>query len=276
MGEGSDAALGRRGFIGKFGMGFVGIGALAGCAGTAPPQVASGGAPCAAPTRLLDLSHPITGDFSIGSPPRFWLEAVDGSGKDAGMLLNRLSIVEHTGTHLDAPSHFDAAATDVSQIPLDDLVVPLAVLDMREEAAATTNFSLTPAHIESWEAVHGRLPDGGCLALWTGFDVVDAMRRFGARQPLDDLGMTGIAPETSDWLTGHRNLKGVAVDSLTLDSRDHTPAYPFHKSWLRDGRWGIEAIANLGSVPATGATLVVGLPPIAGATGMPVRAFAMI
>jgi kynurenine formamidase len=45
---------------------------------------------------------------------------------------------------------------------------------------------------------------------------------------------------------------------------------------LPSGRFGIENIANLDKVPASGATLVVGAPKIKGGTGGPARIFAMV
>jgi kynurenine formamidase len=47
-------------------------------------------------------------------------------------------------------------------------------------------------------------------------------------------------------------------------------------TWLPSGRWGLENVANLDRVPAVGATLVVGLAKVKGATGGPARLFALI
>ena len=72
-----------------------------------------------------------------------------------------------------------------------------------------------------------------------------------------------------------RGVAGVAVDTLSLDhgsSRD----FAFHLAWLGAGRWGLECAANLGALPPTGATIVVGVPRIAGGTGGPGRALALL
>jgi len=37
-------------------------------------------------------------------------------------------------------------------------------------------------------------------------------------------------------------------------------AFLVHYTWLRSVRWGVEAVANLGALPATGAILVLGGP----------------
>ena len=72
-----------------------------------------------------------------------------------------------------------------------------------------------------------------------------------------------------------RRAAGVAVDTLSLDhggSRD----FGFHLAWLGAGRWGLECTANLGLLPPTGATIVAGAPRIAGGTGGPGRALALL
>ncbi|MBV1686236.1 hypothetical protein KRR38_00760 [Novosphingobium sp. G106] len=62
---------------------------------------------------------------------------------------------------------------------------------------------------------------------------------------------------------------------MNIDSGENVPSYPFHQQWLATGGWGIEGLVNLGSVPPKGAILIVGVPPIESATGMPLRAIAM-
>ncbi len=72
-----------------------------------------------------------------------------------------------------------------------------------------------------------------------------------------------------------RKVVGLAVDTLSLDhgaSKD----FKTHLTWLPSGRWGLENVANLDRVPAAGATLVVGLAKVKGATGGPARLLALI
>ncbi len=84
----------------------------------------------------------------------------------------------------------------------------------------------------------------------------------------------GFRPDTAPLLL-ERGVAGVAVDTLSLDhgsSRD----FGFHLAWLGAGRWGLECAANLGALPPTGATIVAGAPRIAGGTGGPGRALALL
>ena len=70
-------------------------------------------------------------------------------------------------------------------------------------------------------------------------------------------------------------MAGLAVDTMSLDpglSKD----FKVHYAWLPSGRWGLENVANLDKVPATGATLVVGIPKVKDATGGPSRLMALV
>jgi hypothetical protein len=61
-------------------------------------------------------------------------------------------------------------------------------------------------------------------------------------------------------------------------SLDNGPSKDFkvHRTWLPAGRWGLENVANLDKVPASGATLVVGVAKVKGATGGPARLIALV
>ncbi len=267
----------------RLALGGLGLAALASAAGSSsgaqakPVQPGEGSVRIGSHDfRIVDLTHKLTEAFSWGmDPPRLAMEGIDGSGKDAGMHLNRLSLVEHTGTHIDAPSHFGEGGADLADIPLQDLAVPLVVVDARERARSDGNFALSLKDLQEWEGLNGPIPLGCCVALWSGIDPLEEFQRVKDSGGIADLRAPGFAPATADWLAQARKVKGVAVDSMTLDNKRQIPSYPFHRKWLRDGRWGIEGIANLNQVPATGALLIAGAAPIKGATGMPIRAIAI-
>jgi kynurenine formamidase len=188
--------------------------------------------------------------------------------------MNRLCIVEHTGTHLDAPRHFDAAGKSVGDLGIADLVVPLVVIDLRDKCAADRDARVEPEDILRWERRHGRLPSGTCVAMLSGWQPLAEVARYMQLPPADRGKSPGFG-EAAGALLMDRGVRGIAVDTLSLDPGGEMPAYPLHRRWLRSGRWGLEAIANLDRVPAEGATLFVGAPPIADATGTPVRAIAL-
>ena len=101
--------------------------------------------------------------------------------------------------------------------------------------------------------------------------------KFTGRDAAGNNHVPGFHGETAHMLL-ERNVKGIGVDTLSLDTGLETRAgeFPVHYGWLGAGRWGIEALANLDILPPKGATLVLGAPKVQGATGGPTRAFALL
>lgn len=222
---------------------------------------------------IVDLTHRLTRAFAF-TPGRLTMEPVEGSGTAAGMRLNRLSIVEHTGTHLDAPRHFSPEGRSVGDLPITDLVVPLAVIDIRAKRQLDRDARVEPEDLAAWEKRHGGFPAGCCIAMLSGWDPLAEMSRFAALPPEERHKSPGFSQAAVDLLL-KRDVRGIAVDTLSLDAGRAMPAYPVHQSWLRSGRWGLEAVANLDHAPPSGAIVFVGAPPVADATGIPIRAMAL-
>jgi kynurenine formamidase len=227
---------------------------------------------------VVDLTHRLTSDFNVTpGRPRIAMDPIVGSGYDAGMNLNRLLLVEHTGTHIDAPRHFDNGGRSLGEIPIGDLVVPLAVIDIRAAVAADPDAALMPEDVLCWERKWGKLPAGCCVAIQTGFDVAAAHAKAAASGATASgaLRMPGFSPEVCEMLIRERDVKGIALELGSLDRGSNVPSYPVHRRWLRSGRWGLEMLTNLDAVPPSGAILIVGAAPIKDATGIPIRAFAL-
>ena len=72
--------------------------------------------------------------------------------------LKQITYWEHVGTHMDAPSHFSEGST-VDEIPAEDLVLPLAVVDIKAHAHSDPLARLTMKDIQKWESKHGLIPE---------------------------------------------------------------------------------------------------------------------
>jgi kynurenine formamidase len=84
----------------------------------------------------------------------------------------------------------------------------------------------------------------------------------------------GFATSATNMLL-EMGVAAIAVDTLSLDP-GNSADFAVHYSWLPAGRYGIENVANLDQVPATGATVFVGAPKHAGGTGGPARVLAVV
>jgi kynurenine formamidase len=225
--------------------------------------------------RVIDLTHTLGPAFPLYRPEFFTLEQARRRGPDQYNAY-RWHLYEHIGTHLDAPLHFsDGLSADL--IPAERLVGPLVIVDIRARAAADPNAALTPADLRAWEDRHGRIPEGAIVALYSGWDafVGDAQRFLGRGNPDGRIHMPGFHVETVQFLQEERSVHGIVTDTYNLDiSQVH--GFPAHHYWLGHGKWGVENVANLGLLPPSGATVVVGGPKIAGCTGGPSRVLALL
>ena len=247
--------------------------------------VAAGAAAAAAPrlhaaeprsfSRVLDLTHAIGPDFpTYDGGSNLEIETLVTLAKD-GYNMKRWLLVEHTGTHMDAPIHFGDGVQSADQIPLEHLVVPLVVVDIRAKAEADADAQVTPDDLQAFEAAHGPIPDGACVAMLSGWDARAGGPEFRNADGDGVMHFPGFHVEAAQYLMGERNAVGIAVDTLSLD-HGKSADFATHYAWLPTNRWGLEAVANLAELPATGATLVVGGPKIKGATGGPTRVLALL
>jgi kynurenine formamidase len=225
-------------------------------------------------TGIQDMTHELSTDFpTFTGEQQFWLEPHYDFLKD-GYNLNYLRFDEHTGTHIDAPLHFSADGRSVAEIPVGDLVVPLCVVDIRQRAAENADTQLTPDDLLEWTGRHGPLPQKACVAMLSGWQIHSESTKFRNTGSDGQMHFPGFHLETVQMLL-ETDAAGIAVDTLSLDP-GNSQDFPVHAAWLPQGRWGLEAIANLDQVPQAGATLVVGAPKHRGGSGGPARVFAMI
>ncbi|MEI5680269.1 MULTISPECIES: cyclase family protein [unclassified Mesorhizobium] len=239
-----------------------------------------GKAALAAPTSFsetVDLSHALFEGFPTFSGEKwFTVENIVNFAKDK-VNLNRWTLVEHSGTHMDAPIHFSADGMSADMIPISDLIVPAAVINIAARAAENADTALTPDDIKAWEARNGRLPDGCCVIMNSGWHKLVGDAKFAGRDAEGKNHTPGFHIETVQMLIAERNVKGIGVDTLSLDTGLNSGgAFPVHYEWLGSGRWGVEAVANLDAIPESGAQLFLGIPKVKGATGGPTRVIALL
>lgn len=85
---------------------------------------------------IVDLSHPLDPQqMSIypGDPPLVCSPCATIS-KD-GYSVHNISLGSHTGTHIDAPSHFVENGATIDQVPMSKLVGPALVVDVSHRQA---------------------------------------------------------------------------------------------------------------------------------------------
>lgn len=226
-------------------------------------------------SRVVDLTHAMGPDFpTYFGAVQLEIEDLATLAND-GFNMKRWTVVEHTGTHMDAPFHFSADQASADLIPIENLVVPLAVVDIRAKAAPNPDAQLTLDDLRAWEAQNGPIPAGACVAMLSGWEEHLASDKFRNADGDGVMHFPGFHIEAIEFLLEERAVHGIAVDTLSLDF-GASPDFAVHYRWLPAGRWGMESVANLGQLPAKGATIVAGGPKIKGATGGPSRVIALV
>src|SRR6202158_5047130 len=121
-------------------------------------------------TRVLDLSYAINGKLvPWPGDEKFFEATVHASLEKNGYFTRSFWMLEHYGTHLDAPAHFPPGKTTVDQIPAKQFFGPAVVLDVSEEGAKNVDYQAPAARVEGWEKKHGRISEGSIVLLRTGW-----------------------------------------------------------------------------------------------------------
>jgi kynurenine formamidase len=227
---------------------------------------------------LVDLSWPLNRESAYwpGEQYRpFELHTIATLEKD-GVLSKAFSSPEHLGTHLDAPNHFEAGKPSVDQIPARDLFGPGVVIDVSGPASADANYLVSLDDVKKFEADHGPIPAGAIVLANTGWARFwKQPDRYQGRDVRDQLHFPGFAPEAVEFLIKERSVRGVGLDTLSVDpglSRD----FPVHHLLGKAERFGLENLAQLDKLPSKDFYVFVAPIKIETGSGGPARVFAIL
>ncbi len=271
--ESVERTLSRRGFLTTAGA------AVAAAAASGAGAAAAVDAPVRLSKGFRDV-HDLTHTFSPALPvfPAFkpvQIRPKFSSAKD-GFFANEITFDEHTGTHMDAPVHFVPNASTADRIDPGRLIAPLAVVSIADRAAKDADATLAVDDVLAWERRHGRLPPGAFVAMHSGWDArIGSVDRFLNKDAKGTMHAPGFSEEVARFLAHDRDVVGAGVDTLSLDAAQ-VERFVAHLAWLGAGKYAVELLANLTQVPPSGATIIIGAPKHAGASGGPVRVLAVV
>ena len=234
------------------------------------------------PAKVVDLTYPF-GAETIYWPTakRFALETVQEGDTPGGYWYeaNNYAAAEHGGTHMDAPVHFARGGATADQVPVTAGIGPLVRVDVSAQAAQDADYRLSRADLAAWEQAHGRIPKGAIVVMYSGWGArwPDKKRYLGTDVAGDvaNLHFPGFSREAAEFLVRERDINGIGVDTPSIDYGPSTD-FIVHRVINGAGKPGFENVAHLDTVPASGATLVALPMPIAGGSGGPTRAIAIL
>ena len=209
--------------------------------------------------RIVDLSQHYDDEMPIfpGLPqPSFRPIA---RVEEDGYAMSDYHLLNHIGTHVDAPSHQIAGGDSLDDIALERLVTEAVTLDVSGREPGPVGVGELEPHLDKIRAGdivflfsnNGR--HWGTEAYWTGWSYPDAE----ASRALIDKGISAI---------GFDGPSADPVDSTTFD---------LHRIWLGAGRLIIENATNLDQLPERTPVIVAPLK-VRAANGAPVRIFAFV
>ncbi len=229
--------------------------------------------------RWVDLTH----SFEPGIPhyvafPDETREVVTTVEAD-GFLVHRYSHVGQWGTHIDPPSHFIAGGRTLDEIPVEDMLLPLVVLDARELVTANPDYVVDLALIEEYERLYGRIPDGAFVAFASGWS-----SRWPSNDAMQNRDADGVAHypgwsvEALRFLVEERAIRAVGHEQTDTDpgSSLSVGRVDAERYLLGADRWQIEMLTGLEDVPPTGALILASWPKPTAGSGFPARCVAIV
>ncbi len=232
----------------------------------------------------VELSHSLNND----SP--YWGGIPEGSvelGKvcyDWGNPM--LECIIHTfkfpgqfGTHIDFPAHFIKDGKTSEYYGAEQLMFPLCVIDVTAKVAEDVHYAVTVEDIKEYEAKYGPIPDGAFVALrtdwsknWPSMDAISGIAEDGSEN------FPGWSMPALQYIYEERNAAANGHETLDTDASAlacEAGDLACERYVLAKGKLQIEVLNNLDKVAPAGAILVAAWPRIEGASGMPVRVFAI-
>lgn len=233
-------------------------------------------------SKVIDLTYAFD-EHTIYWPTAkpFQMETVSFAKTAGGFwyAANNICLAEHGGTHMDAPIHFAEGKHAADEVPVQQLIGPAVVIDVRIQAAKDADYRLSVADLETWEKQHGQIPQGAMVLMLSGWGArwPDKKRYLGTDKPgdVENLHFPGFSREAAEFLVSQREIDAIGVDTPSIDygqSKD----FIVHQIINGANKPGLENVAHLDKLPATGATVIALPMKIAKGSGGPVRIIALL
>jgi arylformamidase len=187
------------------------------------------------------------------NPPIVVARVKDMARGDAANV-SMLSLGVHTGTHVDAPVHFDSSAVGVDAIPLAALCGPARVIAIANPREVTVD-ELAAASIAPGERILLRTRNSPHAWQQAKF-VEDAVH---------------LTVDAAHWLAAHKVMT-IGMDYLSVGGYAAKNGEAVHHALLGAGVWIIEGL-DLTRVPPGPCDLMCLPLKISGADGAPARAY---
>ena len=225
---------------------------------------------------VVDMTYAVSEKFPAwpGDDHVFEAKANATVEKD-GYFTRSFWMLEHYGTHMDAPAHFPPGKITLDQIPEAHFFGPAVVIDVRDEVEKNADYRLTVVRVKKWEAEHGEIPRGAIAVLRTSWggraSNAASYRNMDANKVMH---FPGYSVESAKLLI-ERGVVGLGIDTLSIDY-GASKNYEVHRVDLPAGLYNLENLAHTEELPETGAYIIAAPIKLEGGSGGPCRVFAVL
>jgi kynurenine formamidase len=246
---------------------FGGAGLAASLALTAPAHARGRGG-------LLDLTYALGPAFPPFSPGEEATRRTVTTIEKDGYYMQEWRILEHVGTHVDAPIHFTAGGRTSTELRPAELYRPAVVIDIAGRAARNPDTVVTVDDLRAFERRHGQIPTGAAVLMYSGWGAkVGDAAAYRGTDKAGKLHFPGFGTDACEWLLRNRQIRALGVDTLSIDPGT-SETFDTHLALTGADRYGVENLANLAHLPRTGARIFVGLIPFVDGSGGQARVLA--
>lgn len=212
--------------------------------------------------KIIDLTLTISNKIPTfpGSPqPNFipWEKI-----KDDGYNLELLFLSSHTGTHLDAPFHFQEKGAKIHEISLKKLVSSAVLIKSRKKR----NESITKTDIKKFEKKHGKIGSFSSVVFWTGWQRNLQKDYYFTKNP-------GLSVSAANYLAS-KKVSLVGIDSPSIDLGTDSN-FSVHHIFSKNKILIVENLTNLEKIKSKFQLVVLPLK-LKDTSGSPVRAIAIL
>lgn len=182
--------------------------------------------------------------------------------KTDGYNLELLFLSSHTGTHLDAPFHFDKKGFKIHQIHPSRLISDTILIKMRKGS----NQLISKTDITNFEKKYEIIENDSTIIFVTGWQKNLRKKSFFTNNP-------GLSLSAAKYLIS-KNANLIGIDSPSID-RGSDRKFSVHKILAKNNVLIVENLSNLEKISRIHFKLIVLPLKLKDATGSPVRAIAI-
>lgn len=225
---------------------------------------------------VVDLSHTLNNKTPLfdDKEPEMVYKTLTTCEHD-GYRTGSFEMLEHFGTHIDAPAHFVSGTATIDQIAPDKMILPAVVIDCRQEVEKNADYRLTKERILAFEKKTS-IPPGAAVFLLTGWG-----KRWGDAKLYRNADANGeshfpgFGGEAAKYLVEDKKVNALGIDTLSIDYGLSTD-FEVHKLALGHKLFMMENIDKLDRLPAEGAVVFCGPMKLEGGSGSPARILAVV